>query len=315
MKFYKLIYLLIIAAIISCDNENEQEEISFVLQNEYFTVEEGLLVYGQMPASNDTTDLIDVKLSGLENILEGDETEFNVNVSTNPVTIYFSVPDVNSYYVVNIPEAAQSNKEMTYTLNFPDQVSKDYFYIHTAYMDTSGLISARDSVKIIQANGVLSTMQVELSWDNTNDLDLLLIEPNKDTVYYYNKRSSNGGELIKDSYPFCWEVGDSTELIRYTEEAFLEAGKYEVLVGMHSSCEEKDTYFNVTVKLDSVVYDIEGIANPYNDSIASGVDYMPPTKFMEFELGKDQKSYKTKKVIYFGDNLKVKSSDIKKKKY
>ena len=52
--------------------------------------------------------------------------------------------------------------------------------------------------RIEREDGCSGSIQISLMWNNLNDLDLHCIEPNREEIYYQNRKSSSGGELDVD---------------------------------------------------------------------------------------------------------------------
>jgi hypothetical protein len=96
-------------------------------------------------------------------------------------------------------------------------------------------------------NAGTGALQVSLSFDNDKDVDLYVVEPNGNVIYYGNK----GGNLVQDeetgeyslnfgldidSNANCAIDGINNENIYYTTE-FIQSGKYAVWVNMFANCD------------------------------------------------------------------------------
>ena len=97
-----------------------------------------------------------------------------------------------------------------------------------------------------------SSIQASLSWDNFNDLDLMVREPNGNLVWFKQKQAPSGGKLDIDANAridkrtnrpvenITWEPGTAI------------SGKYELLVGFYARDErvpvDGDTTFTVKLK-------------------------------------------------------------------
>eukprot|EP00930_Biecheleria_cincta_P076680 TRINITY_DN63894_c0_g1_i1.p1 TRINITY_DN63894_c0_g1~~TRINITY_DN63894_c0_g1_i1.p1 ORF type:complete len:658 (-),score=128.61 TRINITY_DN63894_c0_g1_i1:155-2128(-) len=92
-------------------------------------------------------------------------------------------------------------------------------------------------------------IRMTLVWDNCNDLDLHVVEPGGNEIYYGNKRSSTGGYLdIDRNAGGCHEEDHPVENIRWTPETSAEHGLYKVDVNFfaqHSS--QKRTLYKVEI--------------------------------------------------------------------
>ncbi len=110
-------------------------------------------------------------------------------------------------------------------------------------------------------------VQVTLRWDSSADLDLHVIDPWGDEIYFSDKRSQSGGELDVDANAGC-----STQSYSPVENIFWPSGgapygTYNVYVVDYNDCGENGyTSYEVVVKLDGRVYgtyrgEIHGMRN------------------------------------------------------
>ena len=91
-----------------------------------------------------------------------------------------------------------------------------------------------------------SDLQVSLSWDTPTDVDLHLVEPNGDEVYWGNDVSMAGGVLDLDSNAGCGIDNINNENITYADDPPPPPGEYIVRVDFWSNCED-DLPANYTV--------------------------------------------------------------------
>ncbi len=84
---------------------------------------------------------------------------------------------------------------------------------------------------IILGEGLL---QVSFSWDNTSDLDIWLIEPSGEKIYYVDKTSSTGGTLDRDDVD-----GFGPENIYWPNKP--PAGEYQVKAHLYSNHSGSET--------------------------------------------------------------------------
>lgn len=92
-------------------------------------------------------------------------------------------------------------------------------------------------------------LQVSLSWGTDTDVDLHLVEPSGEEIFYGNLESSAGGELDLDSNPDCRIDNINNENITY-QGVVPPPGHYIVRVDYWESCSEySTTHYVVTVNL------------------------------------------------------------------
>jgi hypothetical protein len=106
-------------------------------------------------------------------------------------------------------------------------------------------------------------LQISLSFDTAKDVDLHVIEPNGEHVYYGHSTSENGGELDLDSNAGCSLDYVNNENITYGEEAYVEPGLYTVYVDLWENCDASvKTNYVVSVYYGGALISAESGSNP-----------------------------------------------------
>lgn len=122
-------------------------------------------------------------------------------------------------------------------------------------------------------------VQVTLRWDTTDDLDLYVVDPSGDTIYYADRTSSSGGELDIDANPGCRNLVQNPVENVFWPPDNSPSGDYEVRVRLFSYCEDEVRDIPFTVRLR-----IEGLPEQVVQEV------MPPssgTVITIFEFTKD----------------------------
>ena len=151
-------------------------------------------------------------------------------------------------------------------------------------------------------------MQINCSWDQPNDVDLHLVEPNGTEIFYGNAISQNGAELDVDSNAGCSLDNINNENITYSDNDIVEAGEYIVRVDLWSNCNvTSSTNYVVTAYYNGhILTTNSNYSNPYSGSfvptdedagdLGSGVEVMRfnipsnrSMKFYHFRFGKEVK--------------------------
>lgn len=108
-------------------------------------------------------------------------------------------------------------------------------------------------------------IEIGLSWENTNDLDLHAIDPNGERVFFQQKRCSSGGELDVDRNASCGRVTDRpVEHIVWTEDT-PPHGSYTVCVHHFQTCGgvAAPTPFQIEMKIgDAPPRVVRGTSDP-----------------------------------------------------
>jgi uncharacterized protein YfaP (DUF2135 family) len=91
-------------------------------------------------------------------------------------------------------------------------------------------------------------VQVTLSWGTVDDLDLHVIEPGGEEIYYGHRTSATGGSLDVDSNAGCGTQMNPVENIFWGAGA-APLGTYTVLVDYYRHCTSEDPTVPFSVKL------------------------------------------------------------------
>jgi hypothetical protein len=116
--------------------------------------------------------------------------------------------------------------------------------------------------------GFTGDVQVSVSWDAPSDVDLHVVDPFGEDIYYGNSVSSSGGQLDVDSNPACAIDGRQIENIRWGSRA--PGGTYTVRVDYWAGCEVARTNYLVTVKNGSATTTYSGFFTGSGDQGGSG---------------------------------------------
>jgi len=104
--------------------------------------------------------------------------------------------------------------------------------------------------QLLQAFGVTTVgsgdVQVSLSWDTATDVDLHVIEPSGEEIYWDHPSSSGGGSLDLDSNAGCSIDNINNENVNYGSGA--PVGEYIVRVDYWSDCGGLPANYTVTVR-------------------------------------------------------------------
>jgi hypothetical protein len=129
------------------------------------------------------------------------------------------------------------------------------YYVRVRSRSTCGT-SAPSNEILIFVVGFTGDVQVSVSWDAPSDVDLHVIEPSGEEIFYGNTVSSTGGQLDVDSNPACSIDGRQIENIRWGTRA--PGGTYIVRVDYWTNCGVAQTNYLVTVKNGSLTQTFTG---------------------------------------------------------
>ena len=105
-------------------------------------------------------------------------------------------------------------------------------------------------VEVIEV-GSTGPIQVSISWDTDTDVDLHVVDPDGDEIYYASPESDTGGELDLDSNAACGIDGINNENITWSDDDSPASGEYIVRVDYWDACDfEGTTSYVVTVRVE-----------------------------------------------------------------
>lgn len=98
----------------------------------------------------------------------------------------------------------------------------------------------------------------QLSWNNTDDFDLIVIEPEGDMIDKTNMKVSSGGELQSDNGRDRCDLptelpGETMEAVRYRYDDDVQSGTYNVRVVRAEACGKTNASFTLRIIEDGVI--------------------------------------------------------------
>ena len=120
--------------------------------------------------------------------------------------------------------------------------------------------------RVKRAGGnVDGVLRCSLAWFNYDDLDIHVIEPNKNHIYFSNKRSSTDGTLDVDMNAGGQKSRSAVENIVWTDQSRILEGMYTVYVHNYSARESIDPGFEVEIEFARCVHSFH-----YNKKVHNG---------------------------------------------
>ena len=242
MGRFVMILLFLGGAIVSCSKDKNDDTLSRAeFSKHYFDIANGDFNGNRLPGSNSQS-LEVTGITGNSTVLAGGSNLIHLSGSDNATKVIVGVKDQKGYFTV--PMTAGRGGENRGTMSMTDlqlligQLATGTFTIAFAVSDGQGNYSEYQYLVVNLMAAGTGKLQVSLLWDQLNDVDLHLIEPNGEEIYFGNKTSSHGGKLDVDSNAACNIDGINNENIYYEDSAdvTIPYGEYEVLVDLWSNC-------------------------------------------------------------------------------
>jgi hypothetical protein len=175
---------------------------------------------------------------------------------TSPVLfsrLIIAVDGVSGYYELELPSVTTS---ATVLMVYAQQVGAPSFQLLYAGGLLGTLGAYRGGPVAFLGNGT-GEVQVNISWNSKADVDLYVVDPVGEEVYYAHRTSLSGGELDIDSNAACITDGPRAENIFWSFGEVPPRGHYVVRVNYWSACSELSTDYVVTIRTK------DGVAETY----------------------------------------------------
>lgn len=110
-------------------------------------------------------------------------------------------------------------------------------------------------------------VQVTLTWETGNDLDLWVTAPSGEKINFVNRNSVSGGIFEQDSNSDCEIAKNPIENI-YWSTGNAPSGEYKVEVLYYDQCDESaETDFKVKIKIDNEFSEHQGRVTGVGDRV------------------------------------------------
>jgi len=204
-----------------------------------------------------------VSLTGPDAVTNGGTALLHVELSPPVAAPRFVVglAGASGYHTVT---GADPEGDGTYDIGVqvaPD-ATQTSFVFRVALIDDQGNVGPYHEVTVALLVSGTGDVKVTLSFDRLHDLDLHVVEPSGDEIFYGQRTSESGGQLDLDSGAQCQASGANAENI-FWPPAGAPAGEYRVSVQNYEQCSAGEIAFTVRIEYD-------GVVNTYTGNFADG---------------------------------------------
>ncbi len=173
---------------------------------------------------------------------------------------------IDGYYEIRLPSAQTS---ATVLLTYPQSIGLTEFDLQFAVAAPAGAVGPYVGFTTSVTQVGTGDIQVTLSWDADSDVDLHVVAPGGEEVFYSRREAASGGTLDLDSNAGCRIDGVRNENITWpTGRA--PRGAYTVRVDYWSSCGVGRTNYTVLVNNGGNVQIVSGVFTGSGDQGGQG---------------------------------------------
>jgi hypothetical protein len=158
--------------------------------------------------------------------------------------VYLSVGNVprkvGGFWQLQLPAPTT---DLLLVVQLSGQVPSPSFDLQLALSSQLGVVGPYSEVPTNVIRGT-SELEITVWWDKPSDVDLNVIEPSGEEVYWGNNVSATGGMLDQDSNIECVIDNKNNESIRWTKAP---SGTFAVRLDYYSSCGVSETKYVLAV--------------------------------------------------------------------
>ena len=173
---------------------------------------------------------------------------------------------IQGHYEIRLPSSRSSASVL---LTFPQEIALDRFDLQFAVGNSAGAVGPYVTLSTEVTRVGTGDVQVTLSWDRDSDVDLHVVAPGGEEIYYGRRQSASGGQLDLDSNAGCSIDGVRNENITWPIGR-APRGTYTVRVDYWSSCNVAQTNYSVLVNNGGSVQVVTGNFNGAGDRGGAG---------------------------------------------
>jgi uncharacterized protein YfaP (DUF2135 family) len=154
------------------------------------------------------------------------------------------VTGVTGYYDLTLPANVTSAAIL---IIYAQQVGGSAFSMLFAG-GSAGVVGPYASANTAFLGNGTGEVQVNITWNSVADVDLYVVDPLGEEVYYADRNANSGGQLDIDSNAGCGTDGPRSENVFWPFGVVAPSGTYTVRVNYWSACGAASTDYVVTIR-------------------------------------------------------------------
>ncbi len=196
-----------------------------------------------------------VTVSGNASVVNGGSLQVPITGSVSFNRVLVGVAGQDGFWEVSIPGTISAARpslspgqplQVTLVLRMGQTLPSNSFQLKYAVATSGGAQGVQVTQAVTATTVTTGEVQVSVSWDAASDVDLHVVEPSGEEIYFGNPVSATNGRLDLDSNAGCSIDNKNNENIAWSSAP---TGTYIVRVDYWSSCQVAATNYTVTVNV------------------------------------------------------------------
>jgi hypothetical protein len=181
------------------------------------------------------------QVSGITTAVNGGSAQVNLAAGNTFNRVYISTPNAQGYWEVLLPSGTTAEDLIVSLARGVRSGS-----LRVRYQAENAGVAGPYAEQTLQIIGVgTGDVQVSIAWTGATDVDLHVIDPNGEEIYYAHRTSASGGQLDLDSNPACDIDNKNNENIVFPTGT-APTGTYRVMVYYYAACQQPRSDWVVT---------------------------------------------------------------------
>ncbi|MBS5527675.1 MAG: hypothetical protein KHX42_05910 [Prevotella sp.] len=305
--FYYILLIAVLSlpfSLTSCSDDEDNIKTND-LEKKYFSIENATYSDETFPTSTNNTNIEGLSIN--EKALTGGMNFITVVTEKAYRKFFVGVKGVKGYYTVSTEQTSQESqgyKTYTIPIMYSTEYKSDIVMLISAE-DMRGDITEAYNAEVQHVSSESGDLNINLTFNNEKDVDLHLITPSGEHIYYGARGGSVetvDGNIITygldhDSNAGCHIDGLNNENI-YIPAEKIEIGTYKVIIDMYSNCNRSiATSWSVIARYKGNIIPTVTGYNPATGVYPIGSNDHDMTAIMTFtinDINKDIKKIKLK---------------------
>jgi hypothetical protein len=176
-------------------------------------------------------------------VLLGGTIQLLATAPTPFTTVVVTVPGVSDYWELTLPASTTSAQLLVV---FAQDIPKNVFDMRLGG-SIAGAYGAQQQNTLSVISVGTGDVQINITWDSKADVDLHVMDPTGQEIFWANRSSTSGGQLDLDSNAGCASDGPRAENIFWASGLIAPHGDFYIRVDDWSNCGATQTDYVVTV--------------------------------------------------------------------